>query len=234
MDNLRSKRDLRDMPAYGINEAAHYLGIPKATLRSWVLGRYYPTGTGKRFFRHIIELPEKERCLLSFVNLVEAHVLDAIRRAHGVALWRARKAVNYLRKELGSKHPLAEQKFVTDRVDLFVEMFGQLVNISQEGQLVIKELIRTHLQRIERDTSGLPVRLYPFTRERKADEPKTIVIDPYISFGRPILAGTGIATTIVAQRYKAGESIEELAEDYGRSRTDIEEAIRCELWLDAA
>ena len=234
MDNLRSKRDLRDIPAYGINEAAHYLGIPKATLRSWVLGRYYPTGTGKRFFRHIIELPEKERCLLSFVNLVEAHVLDAIRRAHGVALWRARKAVNYLRKELGSKHPLAEQKFVTDRVDLFVEMFGQLVNISQEGQLVIKELIRTHLQRIERDTSGLPVRLYPFTRERKADEPKTIVIDPYISFGRPILAGTGIATTIVAQRYKAGESIEELAEDYGRSRTDIEEAIRCELWLDAA
>lgn len=234
MDNLRSKRDLRDMPAYGINEAAHYLGIPKATLRSWVLGRYYPTGTGKRFFRHIIELPEKERCLLSFVNLVEAHVLDAIRRAHGVALWRVRKAVNYLRKELGSKHPLAEQKFVTDRVDLFVEMFGQLVNISQEGQLVIKELIRTHLQRIERDTSGLPVRLYPFTRERKADEPKTIVIDPYISFGRPILAGTGIATTIVAQRYKAGESIEELAEDYGRSRTDIEEAIRCELWLDAA
>lgn len=234
MDNLRSKRDLRDMPAYGINEAAHYLGIPKATLRSWVLGRYYPTGTGKRFFRHIIELPEKERCLLSFVNLVEAHVLDAIRRAHGVALWRVRKAVNYLRKELGSKHPLAEQKFVTDRVDLFVEMFGQLVNISQEGQLVIKELIRTYLQRIERDTSGLPVRLYPFTRERKADEPKTIVIDPYISFGRPILAGTGIATTIVAQRYKAGESIEELAEDYGRSRTDIEEAIRCELWLDAA
>ena len=36
------KRDLREMPAYGINEAAHYLGIPKATLRSWVLGRPYP------------------------------------------------------------------------------------------------------------------------------------------------------------------------------------------------
>jgi hypothetical protein len=26
----------------------------------------------------------------------------------------------------------------------------------------------------------------------------------------------------------------ELVEDYGRSRSDIEEAIRCELWLDAA
>lgn len=51
---------------------------------------------------------------------------------------------------------------------------------------------------------------------------------------RPVLAGSGIATNIIVQRYKAGESMEKLAEDYGRSRSDIEEAIRCELWLDAA
>ncbi|TMA11578.1 MAG: DUF433 domain-containing protein [Deltaproteobacteria bacterium] len=234
MESANKKPDLREMPAYGINEAAHYLGIPKATLRSWVLGRPYLTATGRRFFKPIIDLPDREQRLLSFVNLVEAHVLDAIRRAHGVALWRVRKALEYLKKELASKHPLAEQEFVTDRVDLFVEMFGQLVNISREGQLVIKDLIKAHLKRVERDTSGLPIRLYPFTRERKADEPKIIVIDPQISFGRPVLAGTGIATTIIAQRYKAGESIEELAEDYGRSRSEIEEAIRCELWLDAA
>jgi len=119
-------------------------------------------------------------------------------------------------------------------VDLFVETFGHLVNISQEGQLAIKDLIEAYLQRVERDSIGAPIRLYPFTRERKPEEPKTIVIDPSISFGRPVLVGTGIATTIIAQRYKAGESIEELAEDYGRSRSDIEEAIRCELWLDAA
>ncbi len=234
MESANKKPDLREMPAYGINEAAHYLGIPKATLRSWVLGRPYLTATGRRFFKPIIDLPDREQRLLSFVNLVEAHVLDAIRRAHGVALWRVRKALEYLKKELASKHPLAEQEFVTDRVDLFVEMFGQLVNISREGQLVIKDLIKAHLKRVERDTSGLPIRLYPFTRERKPDEPKIIVIDPQISFGRPVLAGTGIATTIIAQRYKAGESIEELAEDYGRSRSEIEEAIRCELWLDAA
>lgn len=232
--HLQNKPDLREMPAYGINEAAHYLGIPKATLRSWVLGRHYPTGVGKQFFRPIIELPDKDQRLLSFVNLVEAHVLDAIRRAHGIALWRVRKAIDYLKKQLDSRHPLAEQRFVTDKVDLFVEMFGQLVNISQEGQLAIKELIEAHLRRIERDCFGLPIRLYPFTRQRKPDEPKIIVIDPHISFGRPVLAGTGIATTIIAQRYKAGESIEELAEDYGRSRSEIEEAIRCELWLDAA
>ena len=228
------RRDLREMPAYGINEAAHYLGIPNATLRSWVLGRPYPTGAGERFFRPIIELPDKEERLLSFQNLVEAHVLDAIRRVHGVTFGRVRKAIEYLKKQLGSRHPLAEQKFATDGVDLFVEVFGQLVNVSREGQLAIRDLIQAYLQRIERDPIGAPVRLYPFTRERKPDEPKIIVIDPSISFGRPVLVGTGIATTIIAQRYKAGESVEELAEDYGRSRSDIEEAIRSELWLVAA
>lgn len=231
---LHRKRDLREIPAYGVTEAAHYLGIPKATLMSWVMGRHYPTETGRRFFKPIIELPDKEERLLSFVNLVEAHVLDALRRAHGIPFSQVRKAVQYLKNRLGSKHPLAEQKFATDGVDLFVELFGQLLNISREGQLVIKELIEAYLQRVERDPVGIPVRLYPFTRDRKPEEPKSVVIDPYVSFGRPVLAGTGIATTIIAQRYKAGESIEELAEDYGRSRSDIEEAIRCELWLDAA
>ena len=226
--------ELRDIPAYGLSEASHYLGIPKATLRSWVLGRHYPIEAGKQFFRPIIELPDKEKRLLSFVNLVEAHVLEAIRQRHGIKFWRVRGAVEYIERHLDSRHPLVEQRFVTDGADLFVEQFGRLVNISREGQLAIKELIQTYLRRIERDSAGFPIRLYPFTRERKPDEPKTIVIDPYISFGRPVLAGTGIATTIIAQRYKAGESIEELVEDYGRPTSDIQEAIRCELWLNAA
>ena len=70
-----------------------------------------------------------------------------------------------------------------------------------------------HLRRIERDTKGLPVKLFPFTRKRYPDEPKAVVIDPYVSFGRPILVGTGIATAVLAERYKAGESIDELAEE---------------------
>ena len=226
--------ELRDIPAYGLSEASHYLGIPKATLRSWVLGRHYPIETGKQFFRPIIELPDKEKPLLSFVNLVESHVLEAIRQRHGIKFWRVRGAVEYIERHLDSRHPLVEQRFVTDGADLFVEQFGRLVNISREGQLAIKELIQTYIRRIERDSAGFPIRLYPFTRERKPDEPKTIVIDPYISFGRPVLAGTGIATMIIAQRYKAGESIEELAEDYGRPTSDIQEAIRSELWLNAA
>ena len=59
-------------------------------------------------------------------------------------------------------------------------------------------------------------------------------MDPYLSFGRPVIEGMGIATAIIAERYKAGESIEELARDYECPLLAIQEAIRCELDTQAA
>ncbi len=227
-------QDLRELPAYGIPEAAHYLRIPRATLRDWVLGRSYPTETGMTFSKPIIALPDEDRHLLSFVNLVEAHVLDAIRREHKISLQKVRRALDYLTKHFRSKHPLADQNFETDGLDLFIQKYGQLINLSQEGQLAIRSLLEAHLRRIDRDKAGLPVRLFPFTRKRQPEEPRAVVIDPYVSFGRPVLVGTGIATAIIAERYKAGESMDELADDYGRERLEIEEAIRCELEVEAA
>ncbi len=226
--------DIRELPAYGITEAAHYLRIPRATLRSWVLGRHYPTGRGPKFFEPIIPLPEKEPPTLSFINLVEVHILDAIRREHEIPLPKVRTALRYLKSRYPSKRPLVDQSFETDGLNLFIEKYGQLINISHSGQLAIRSLLMAHLRRIQRDPDGIPVKLFPFTRKREADEPMAVVIDPHISFGRPVLAGTGIVTAIVAGRYKAGDSVDDLAEDYGRQRFEIEEAIRCELHLQAA
>jgi len=223
----------RELPAYTITEAARYLRMPAATLRSWVVGRYYPTEAGRTFFRPIILIADKKHLLLSFINLVEAHVLDAIRRKHNVSLRNVRIALNYLSRNFNQKHPLADQSFETDGINLFIQKYGQLINISQAGQLAMRSLMHAHLRRIEHE-GGLPIRLYPFIRKRENDEPKRVVIDPRVSFGRPVLAGTGIATLIVAERYKAGESVDELAQDYRCERLDIEEAIRCELQVEAA
>jgi uncharacterized protein (DUF433 family) len=172
--------------------------------------------------------------MLSFVNLVEAHVLDAIRREYSVGLPAVRRTISFVRKELGSKHPLAEQKFETDGKDLFIRKLGELITVSKGGQRAIPEVLNAYLKRIEWDLQGFPTRLYPFTRQRDLVQPKVVMIDPRVSFGRPVLAGTGIRTELVAERYKAGESIDELARDYGRNRAEIEEAVRCELAIKAA
>jgi uncharacterized protein (DUF433 family) len=227
-------KDPRYQPAYSVPEASHYLLVPRATVRSWVVGRPYPIKTGSRFFKPVVTVPNPKAGSLSFINLVEVHVLDALRRDHHVPLDKIRIAVRYLRDHFGSEHPLADEKFATDGLDLFVQKYGQLINASRAGQLGMKELLEAHLKRVDRDAKGIALRLYPFTRKRTPNEPRSVVIDPFVSFGKPVLAGTGIPTSIVAERYKAGESVSQLSADYGRPDLDIEEAIRCELELEAA
>jgi len=235
---IRRSKDAREEPAYTIPEAAHYLRLPEATLRSWVVGRPYPVKSGRRYFQPVILMPEPGLRLLSFINLVEAHVLSAIRREHRVALQKVRDAAGYFRRHMRSEHPFAEHKIETDGVDLFVRKLGNLINVSENGQLAMREVLDAHLKRIERDSAGHAVRLYVFTRNLNGDngsqEPKVVCIDPAISFGRPVLSGTGIPTAVIANRYKAGESIDQLAADYGRQRPEIEDAIRCELPAEAA
>lgn len=205
-----------------------------ATLSSWVKGRYYPTEDGRRFFKPVLNLPNPSKRWLSFVNLVEAHVLHAIRSQHQVPLENVRKALQYVQREFNSKHPLADQEFETNGCDLFLQKYGQLINLTRDGQLAMKDVLQKYLKRIERDEAGLAARLYPFTRGINADAFKAVVIDPNLAFGKPVLVGTGIPTVVVADRYKAGDSIDALARDYGLDRLNIEEAIRCELEVKAA
>lgn len=223
--------DVGHLASYSIAEAAHYLRIPTTTLRSWVLGRPYTTAQGERFFKPPIEIADLKSRRLSFINLIEAHVLWAIRREHELPLQKVRRAIDFLVKRFGAKHPLATDRFETDGIDLFVSKVADLINASREGQLAMREMLSTHLRRVEWGEEGNVVRLYPFTRKEAKDEPRAIVIDPRVAFGRPVLAGTGIPTAIIAERFKAGEPTDELARDYGRDRSEIEEAVRCELTL---
>jgi uncharacterized protein (DUF433 family) len=228
------EHDVRELPAYGVAEAAHYLLVPRATLRSWVAGMSYGSGSARKMFKPVIQPAAKSPVTLSFINLIEAHVLAAIRRKHRVDMPAVRRSIDFLKDKLGSKHPLADHKFETNGIDLFISHYGQFISVSQGGQLAVRELLQAHLKRIERDERGIPIKLYPFTRFGSADEPKNIVIDPFISFGKAVITGTGVSTDIVAERFKAGESAEELASDYGCAREKIEEAIRCELSLAEA
>lgn len=225
--------DPRELPAYRPGEAARYLRLPPGTLRHWLVGWPYATQRGERFSERLIEPASAEPLLLSFMNLVEAHVLAAIRRKHKLSLSAVRAALDYLAKRHPSRHPLFDQQFETDGVSLFVDRYGQLVNISREGQTEIRECVKAYLERIDREPKGLPIRLYPYTRDSEP-QPRSVVIDPRVAFGRPVLAGTGISTAVIAERFDAGETLADLANEYGRRQEEIEEAIRVERHLRAA
>lgn len=223
-------RDPRDIPAYGLKQAAHILDLPQSTLRNWVRGWSYPTqAKGKASSPPLIELPRgADGLTLSFNNVIEAHVLSAIRRAHGVKMRLVRKALDYLVAHMGVERPLVSQAFKTDGVDLFVEHLGAIVNVSSDGQLEIREVIDAYLDRVARAPDGVADRLYPFTRGG-LDDPRFVVINPRVSFGRPMIERVSVPTDIIASRFSAGDSHNDLMDDFGCSRDEVDEAIRYEL-----
>jgi len=229
MNKLYGETDPRDIPTYSISDVAKYLRIPSGTIRSWTVGRHYPISNGSNFFKPLIVTKDLKPRLLSFTNLVEIHVLRAIRKHHKIQLDKVRIALDYIDEQFQVSHPLVRERFRTDGVDLFIERYGSLINASKCGQTDMKDAFNAHLERIEPDDTGLAIKLYPFTRSHEEDNPRIVVIDPRIAFGRLVIADTGIATTILAERYQAGDSIEDLAYDYDCDRLKIEEAIRCEL-----
>ena len=220
---------LRRTPAYPFIEAAHYLHMPVSTLRSWCIGQDYKVSGRTMRFQPLIALDGDKNEGLSFLNLVEAHVLAAIRRNHAIPLPKVREALVFMRVKLKTARPLVERSFQTDGVNLFVEELSSLVNVTREGQIEMKELLLAHLHRIERDTAGLPIRLFPFTRTGTQEREAPVQIDPTIAFGRPSLRGRAVPTAVLADRFKAGEPMTELASDFGVTVDVIEDAIRCEL-----
>ena len=228
----REKGTIFDQPAYAPSEAARILGLPVATLRAWSFGQ--ASGGGRRF-QPVIEPADKAAKLLSFANLCELHVLSAIRRNHRISLPNVRASLDYVQEQLGSSSPLLDRDFKTNGIDLFVRHASKLLNVSQKGQQALRGEFEMALARIERDKQGTPIRLFPFSRTSTAavDQPRTVVIDPRLSFGRPVISKVAVPTGIIFDRFRAGDSLAEMAGDYGVAEAEIEEALRFEQRLAA-
>lgn len=214
MPMSKTSENLNDRPAYGLPEAAQYLRLNYATLRNW-------TSDGG-----IVHSPSHG--YVSFNNLLELHVLKAMRRTHDLSLQNIRKALKEVSNHIRSDRPLLDAKFATDGIDIFLDADQNPVNLSKKGQLAIKEVISLYLRRIERGSDGLPTRLFPFIVTDRDDEPKTISISPAVSFGKSVLTGTGVSTALIAGRFASRDSILDLASEYGVNSSSIEDAIRWE------
>lgn len=217
----RTQVDIRAQPAYPLVEAARYVKLAPATLRSWVVGRSYPKREGTGHFRPLITPPDRKQTLLSFWNLVEAHVLRALRTEHGVSIKAVRSAIAYAEKALQLDRLLLSRQLCTHAGDVLLEKYGELVNLSKSGQMAIRILLQAHLRRVEWDEDLFPLRLFPIVRDEAAESGRLIAIDPQIAFGRPIVYRRGISTAAITGRIDAGESVEDIAADYEIGRAHV-------------
>jgi len=152
-------------------------------------------------------------------------VLRSLRTEHGISLKDLRGALRYAERHLRIERLLLDKRLCTDAGELFLDRYGQLINLSASGQLAMRKMFDEHLKRIEWAEITFPVRLYPFVASSAETPEKPIVIDPAIAFGRPIVVSAGVTTQAIADRVDAGEAVDEIASDYGLATRDVEQAV---------
>lgn len=220
-----------DIPLYTVAEAARFLGVPPTSFGNWargyrvtfrsrkpVVGR--PIVTSFEAARHYPSIP--------FVGLAEGFVVLAFRKA-GVSLQHIRKAVAVLEREVGIEHALASQRLFTDGASVLYdyaedEHDEELLTHVVTQQRVLADVIREYLRLITYGSDGWPEKLVSPATSRPV-----VVADPERSFGQPIFIRGGVRVEDVFDRWRAGESLAEVAEDFGVPPEDVEDILRVAL-----
>jgi len=125
---------------------------------------------------------------------------------------------------MGIDRLLLRQELRAEGGKIFLDRYGELIELSASGQLAMRRLLEEHLKRIDWDESRFPVRLYPFVSAVTPSQERPIAIDPRISFGRPVVLSRSISTATIAERIDAGETVDDLAADYNLAVAEIEQA----------
>jgi len=171
-----------------------------------------------------LKLAKEDPPTLSFSNLIEAHVLRSLRTEHSVPLLHVRQALAFAQGELKIDQLLLREELCSADGELFLDKYGELTNLSASGRLAMRMVFEAHLKRVEWGKLRFAVRLYPFLVSESADA-KPIIIDPQISFGRPVVTKAFVSTRSIVDRIDAGEKVEDVARDYDLMREEIEEAV---------
>lgn len=221
--------DPREIPVYGPTEAARFLRMNVSTLRTWFFGREYSTSEGPSQFEPVIRPASEDPKLLSFNNLIEAHVLLALRRIHEVPMSAVREAVDVAAENLEIGRMFLLDSLKTAFGEIFIENYGRVVHLRRTQQIALRAYFHEHIQRVQTDAAFAPRAFYPFLRAstqfQGGNGDKPIVIDPRVGFGQPTISGTGVLTSVVTERVNAGEEEGALAEDYGISAAQVRAAI---------
>jgi len=203
------------LPNYQVQEAARYARIAPQTVVQWQKGN-----TGAL-------APRPQREALSYMELIEVAVVASLRN-EGVVLRRIREAREYISSTLKSAHPFAQYRFKTDGRRLFIDFaevvgpkrgFGKLLRPDQQGQLAWESVIG-RLTEFDYERRGIVIRW------RVRGPASSVIIDPRVSFGSPMIRG--IATWAIKERWAAGEPPDEIADDFGLRETEIVDALAFE------
>lgn len=220
-----------DTPLYTVAEAALFLGVAPTSFGNWARG-YRVTFRSRQpvVGRAIVTSFEAARRYPSipFVGLAEGFVVLAFRKA-GVSLQHIRKAVAVLERDVGIEHALASQRLFTDGASVLYdyaadEQDEELLTHVVTQQRILADVIRQYLRLITYGSDGWPERLVSPATSRPV-----VVADPERSSGQPIFIRGGVRVEDVLDRWRGGDPLASVAEDFGVPAEDVEDILRVAL-----
>jgi uncharacterized protein (DUF433 family) len=220
-------------PLYSVSDAARHIDVPRSTFDTWLRGySRRPTGkapvTGAQIVTHV---PARTGPTVPFIGLAEGYVLAAFRQV-GVPLQRIRPAIEQLRREFGNDHVLASKSLYTDGAEVlydYAESSGDTPEaksardlvVVRNGQQVFQDIVDQYLRRIDFAADGWARQIH-LPQYRTAD----VVVDPERAFGIPIFARGAARVETVLNRFKAGESVDSLTEEFGIPAVELFDVLR--------
>jgi uncharacterized protein (DUF433 family) len=224
-------------PLYTTAEAARFLGVPTSTFSTWAKGYVRrPPGRSEVRGAPIVTSVEAPRNYptIPFIGLAEAMVLAAFRKA-GVSLQHIRRAVSILDDEIGMDYALASRSLYTDGAVILFDYADaanddELAGLTEvvRRQRVFAPIVREYLKRIDYERDGWAARLISPATFRPI-----VVADPRRAFGQPIFISGASRVEDVIDRWKAGDPLVEVAEDFGVPAEDVEDILRVALPIAA-
>ena len=218
-------KDPRDLPRYTYPEAARATGVPATTIHAWVRGQAYRRKHDEGYFEPVIRSPDGDG-RLSFFNLIEVHILRSLRMnaEPPVRLQTVRKAMTIAERHYGIKRLLMHEELRHGAGELFLDRLVELESLSPSRQLGMRAMLVDYLKRVT-FAKKLPIDFFPIERLTGNAGRKLILVSPLISFGRAVVARTGISTRAIVDRLMVGESEESVIRDYGLQKAELEEAL---------
>lgn len=216
-------------PIYSIAEVHRLVGLSRWRISRWLRGYKYDGGEQEPVIRRSIP---PESTYASFLDLIDLlFVKKFIER--GFSLQLIRKALEEARLHLGTPH-FARSKFFTSSDKIILELprsSNNMIALLTGGQRALSEVIEKVYDKLDFEEVtefGFVTRWYPEGREGY------IIIDPQVSFGRPTIMGSGIATENIYDLF-LGENreIDPVTEWFQLPEPKVQAAIRFELSLAA-
>lgn len=200
---------------YTQSDISRILNLPYSKVSYWIKHYFKKALQDDNSYQYYFSTDN--HLTVNFYALVEIYIFNALREFK-IPTKKILESHNNLSKIYNTPYPFAFKDMILNGRDIFFDKSNQLIT-ADKLQYSFTEFIRPFAKKLKFDSNKMAAMLYPLGMD------KSVVVDPKIQFGSPIIKGTRIDTQTIFQLHKGGETEEFIAEIYNLTLSKVQDAI---------